>query len=91
MNNWIALCPSLVSLLKIIKIMEIFKMAEETHDIRDILLKAAGQAFLYKHLSVDDGEDYFGEEAVEKGFDLIAMVQHFDREFAYKKEKKNNN
>jgi len=55
-------------------------------DLREILLDAVGDCFKYRKITFD-GESYYGEDAIRKGFDLVALIEHFDREFSYKKEK----
>lgn len=61
-------------------------MKDEPVDIRDVLLKMAGKAFIDKTVTFDgDPCAYTGEAAVKVGLDIVDLVERFDREFSYKK------
>ncbi|GKT04667.1 hypothetical protein [Furfurilactobacillus entadae] len=52
-------------------------------DIRPILLRTAAE-LLAGGPTTQFGYTYSGEEAVQKGYDLVAIVQYFDRQFSHK-------
>jgi len=63
-------------------------MEKEPVDIREVLLKVAGKAFIDKTVMFDgDPHAYVGEDAVKVGLDIVDLVERFDREFSYKKIK----
>lgn len=57
---------------------------KKTVDLREVLLKAAGECFLYRHITFE-GKTYTGENAIRKGYDLIALTQSLERKYLYKK------
>jgi len=61
-------------------------MKEEAIDIRDELLKTAGYAFTNKFIPFGN-DPITGDEAIKIGLDIVDLVEHFDREFCYKKKK----
>lgn len=58
-------------------------MADDSHDVRKAMLNVAA-ALLTGGPTTQFGHKYSGEEAVQKGYDLVAAVQMLDRAFLKK-------
>lgn len=55
--------------------------AKKEFDLRVALLETAAQCFSNRYVKGFDGKKYFGEDAIQYGYELIAFTQYLDRKF----------
>lgn len=54
---------------------------KRTVDLRRVLLEASAECFSKRHIKVFNGREYWGEDAIQYGYNLIAFTQVLDRKF----------